>query len=69
LVLDLKIAEDLSILEQQQEFLNRYRDRKEGQKHPGNWILIIIRIKKVWEALSYVISLSIYLSSLNLPVK
>ena len=52
MVLDLKIAEDLSILEQQQEFLNRYRERKEGQKHPGNWILIIIRIKKVWEALS-----------------
>ena len=68
MVLDLKIAEDLSILEQQQEFLNRYRERKEGQKHPGNWILII-RIKKVWEPLRYVISLSIYLSSLNLPVK
>ena len=35
LVLDMKVAEDLSILEQQDEFISRVRGRKEGAKHPG----------------------------------
>ena len=37
LVLDMKIAEDLSILEQQDEFINKFRERKEGGKHPGTF--------------------------------
>ena len=35
MVLDMKLAEDLSIAEQQNEFLERFRERKEGGKHPG----------------------------------
>jgi len=35
MVLDMKIAEDISIIEQQNEFLTRLRERKEGGKHPG----------------------------------
>jgi len=35
LVLDMRLAEDLSILEQQEEFIARFRERVEGGKHPG----------------------------------
>lgn len=35
MVLDMKLAEDISIIEQQNEFISRYKERKEGGKHPG----------------------------------
>ena len=35
LVLDMKVAEDLSILEQQDEFISLLRGRKVDGKHPG----------------------------------
>jgi len=35
MVLDMKLAEDLSILEQQEEFITKFGERKEGGKHPG----------------------------------
>ena len=39
MVLDMKLAEDLSILEQQEEFITKFGERKEGGKHPGLHII------------------------------
>jgi len=35
LVFDMKVAEDISIIEQQNEFINKYRERQTSSKHPG----------------------------------
>jgi iron only hydrogenase large subunit-like protein len=35
MVLEMKVAEDISIIEQQNEFISRFKERKEGGKHPG----------------------------------
>jgi len=35
LVLDLKVAEDISVLQQQQEFINKLNQRQQSGKHPG----------------------------------
>ena len=37
MVLDMKLAEDISIVEQQNEFISRYKERKERGKHPGEF--------------------------------
>ena len=36
MVCDMKVAEDISIIEQQNEFINKYRERQTSSKHPGN---------------------------------
>ena len=44
MVLDMKIAEDISIIEQQNEFLTRLRERKENGKHPG---VLLLSLKNI----------------------
>ncbi len=47
MVLEMKLAEDISIIEQQNEFISRYKERKEGGKHPGLLLSFTI-LKERW---------------------